>query len=403
MSLPSKLEQVHSNQPRAFSASRDSGPALDARYRATYRVTIVGAAVNLALGAAKITFGVVAHSQALIADGVHSLSDLATDGLVLYAAKHGGRGADEEHPYGHRRIETMATVGLAVVLIATAIGISVDAARRLFHPELLLQPGVWALVIAALSIVAKEAIYHYTMHVARKYRSSLLRANAWHSRTDAISSGIVVVGIAGTMAGLPYLDAIAAIGVAVMIAKIGWGLGWQGVRELIDTALDSDRLDAIRQTIARIDGVQALHMLRSRRMGGDALVDVHIQVDPTLSVSEGHQISETVRSRLIDQIEEVSDVMVHIDPEDDETAILTGALPLRHAVEQRLGRYFREIEAARHIEKVSLHYVDGRIKLELLLPLDVLSDIRSAEDLRRRFNEAVHTDPQISNVELRFH
>jgi citrate lyase gamma subunit len=175
------------------------------------------------------------------------------------------------------------------------------------------------------------------------------------------------------------------------------------VRELIDTALDSDRLDAIRQTIARIDGVQALHMLRSRRMGGDALVDVHIQVDPTLSVSEGHQISETVRSRLIDQIEEVSDVMVHIDPEDDETATLTGALPLRHAVEQRLDRYFREIEAARHIEKVSLHYVDGRIKLELLLPLDVLSDIRSAEDLRRRFNQAVHTDPQIANVELRFH
>ncbi len=403
MSSPLKSEQAPLSDVPPSSTDTDAELAPAARYRATYRVTIIGAVIDLALGVAKITFGVVAQSQALIADGVHSLSDLATDGLVLYAAKHASRGADEEHPYGYRRIETMATVGLGVALVATALGIVVDATRRLFHPELLLHPGASALLIAALSIVAKEAIYHYTMHAARKYRSSLLRANAWHSRSDAISSLIVVVGIAGTMAGLPYLDAIAAIGVAVMIAKIGWGLGWQGVRELVDTGLDSERVDAIRHTIVDVDGVQALHLLRSRHMGSDALVDVHIQVDPTLSVSEGHQISETVRNQLIDRVEEVSDVMVHIDPEDDETATPTGALPLRHAVEQRLTRYFRGIEAARHIEKIALHYLQGKIRVELLLPLDVLGDIRSAADLKRRFNEAVRADGQIDSVELRFH
>ncbi len=381
-------------------------PTIDAqakRYRDIFRVTVVGAIIDLLLGIAKIGFGITAHSQALIADGIHSLSDLATDGLVLYAAKHGSREADAEHPYGHGRIETLATVALGIALIATATGICWDAVRRLFRPELLLSPGVWALVIAGLSIVLKAAIYHYTMHAARRYRSSMLRANAWHSRSDAFSSVIVVVGVAGTMAGLTYLDAIAAVGVALMIAKIGWDLGWQGARELVDTALEPHRVDKIRRTITSVDGVQALHMLRSRRMGGDALVDVHIQVDPTLSVSEGHQISETVRARLIEEIEEVSDVMVHIDPEDDEAAVSTASLPLRETVRRRLDACFADLDAAKRIERLTLHYYGGKMHVELLLPLDVLTGTTTAWTLRKRFNDAVKNDPQIASVELRFH
>ena len=375
----------------------------DERYRETLRVTLVGSIVDLFLSTVKISVGFFAHSHALIADGIHSLSDLATDALVIYAARHGIRGADEEHPYGHRRIETMATVGLGIVLIATALGLTVDAVRRLLNPELLLVPGLWALVIAIVSIITKEGVYHYTMRAAKKHRSTILRANAWHSRTDALSSVIVVVGITGTMAGLSYLDAIAAIGVALMIAKIGWDFGWQSVRELVDTALDPDRVDAIRQTIEAVDGVEALHSLRSRRMGGDALVDVHIQVDPTLSVSEGHQISETVRAQLIDDIEEVHDVMVHIDPEDDETETPTSALPLRGVIQKRLDNYFRDIEPAQHIEKVGLHYLGGHIRVELLLPLEVLPNKAAVILLRRRFNEAVVSDSDITSVELRFY
>ncbi len=373
------------------------------RYRETVRVTLVGSVVDLFLSIVKITVGFFARSHALIADGIHSLSDLATDAVVIYAAKHGSRSADEEHPYGHRRIETMATVGLGIVLIATALGITVDAIRRLLHPELLLVPGSWALVIAIVSIITKEGVYHYTIRAAKKHRSAILRANAWHSRTDALSSVIVVVGIAGTMVGLRYLDAIAAIGVALMIAKIGWDFGWQSVRELIDTALDPDRVDAIRQTIEAVGGVKAMHLLRSRRMGDDALVDVHIQVDPTLSVSEGHQISETVRAQLIDDIEEVSDVMVHIDTEDDETSISTGSLPLRGVIQKRLDDYFRDIEPAQHIEKTTLHYLDGHIRVELLLPLEVLPNKAAVMPLRRRFNEVVASDSEISSIELHFY
>ncbi len=386
---------------RADARPQDNGR--NERYRETLRVTLIGSVVDLTLGVAKIIFGFAAHSQALIADGIHSLSDLATDGLVLYAAKHASREADEEHPYGHGRFETIATVGLGIVLAAVATGIAFDAVTRLFNPDLLLRPGVWALVVAGLSIVSKEAIYHYTMRAARKYRSDILRANAWHSRTDAVSSVIVVVGVAGTMAGLPYLDAIAAVGVALMIARIAWDLGWRSVRELVDTALDRERVETIRRAILEADGVRTLHMLRTRRMGGDALVDVHIQVEPTLSVSEGHHVGETMRNRLIEEIPEVSDVTVHVDTENDQEAAATTALPLRHVVLERLERYFKDIDEARSVAKVTLHYLKGKIHVELLLPLEVTADGEQARRLQRRFQAAVGDDPDIARIELHFH
>ncbi|MGD8557525.1 MAG: cation diffusion facilitator family transporter, partial [Chromatiales bacterium] len=179
-----------------------------ARYREMRKVTLIGSVVDLLLGVFKILVGWIASSQSLIADGVHSLSDLATDFVVLYAAKHGSREADEEHPYGHGRIETLATAGLGVALVLVAIGIAWDATSRLFEPERLFQPGIWALVVALLSVVLKEWIYHYTMRVAKRVKSAMLEANAWHSRTDAISSIVVVIGVGGTMLGLDYLDAI---------------------------------------------------------------------------------------------------------------------------------------------------------------------------------------------------
>ncbi|MHB1240041.1 MAG: cation diffusion facilitator family transporter, partial [Gammaproteobacteria bacterium] len=265
--------------PRMSNGITDNAipsPDADARYQASRRVTVVGAMVNVVLSVVKVVFGLQGHSQALVADGIHSLSDLVSDAMVLVAVRHGSRDADEDHPYGHGRIETVITVALGVFLILVGAGIMYDAGYRLFAPRDLLRPDVLTLVIAALSIVSKEALYHYTARAARRFRSNVLRANAWHHRSDAISSVVVAVGIAGTLAGLPYLDAIAAIVVAAMIAKIGWGLMWQSVRELIDTGLERERVVAVEHAIQSVPGVKALHMLRSRRMGSDALVDVHI-------------------------------------------------------------------------------------------------------------------------------
>ena len=243
----------------------------NARYYEVRKVTLIGSFVDFALGVIKILVGWLAHSQALVADGVHSLSDLATDFIVLYAAKHSHREADENHPYGHGRIETLATVGLGIALFFIAFGIGYDAVRRMNEPELLMIPGFMALAVAALSVISKEAIYHYTKQAAVRLRSNMLMANAWHSRSDAISSIVVVIGVGGAIMGHTYLDAVAAIAVAVMIAKIAFDLVRSSSSELIDTALEPEVVDTIRKEIHNVDGVRALHMLRSRRSGGTGL------------------------------------------------------------------------------------------------------------------------------------
>jgi len=290
-----------------------------------------------------------------------------------------------------------------VFLLAVGAGIAWDAARRLVSPDLLWRPGWLAMAGAVVSLIAKEALYHYTVVVARRIRSELLRANAWHHRSDAISSLIVVVGIAGAMVGMPYLDALAAIGVAAMIGKVGWDLARRGLKELVDTALEPEKVNAIRQSILSVDGVQALHMLNTRRMGADALVDVHIILaDPSMSVSEGHQISETVRGKLIRGFEEISQVMVHIDPEDDELVAPSRNLPLRHQVMERLKSQWAPIEAARHIRKVNIHYLNGQLHLEIFLPFSALADGERPETLADRLIRATEADEDVKDAKVYF-
>ncbi len=377
------------------------------RLRETTRITLIGAVIDTLLGIFKIAIGYIANSQALIADGIHSLSDLATDGIVLYASKHAHQEADDNHPYGHGRFETVATVALGVALIGVAVGIGYDAFFRLLHNTLISTPGSWALVIAFISVVSKEAIYRYTMVVAEKYNSNLLRANAWHSRSDAISSVIVIIGIVGSMYGYWYLDSIAAIGVALMIAKIGWDLLSSSMQELVDTSLEPDRVAAIRACILKVDGVDTLHVLRTRRMGSGALVDVHIQVDPKLSVSEGHYISETVRSSIISQINEVTDVMVHIDPEDDECLTEHANLPLRHPLTAKLKANWKHIEASQEILHINLHYLNSKVDVELLLPVLLLEHpahtiLEQKRQLEAKFKLVADSLDEVESIKLLF-
>ena len=375
--------------------------SLDARYREVRKVTLIGAIVDLVLGIVKIVVGYSAASQALIADGVHSLSDLATDFLVLFAAKHSHREADAEHPYGHGRIETVATVALGVALLAVAAGICYEAVARLLELETLPHPGVLALVIALLSVASKEAIYQYTVRVARRLRSNMLHANAWHSRTDAISSIVVVIGVGGAMLGYPYLDGMAAVVVAVMIARIGWDLVWSSLKELIDTSLDDEQLREIRELIMEVTGVRALHMLRTRRSGSQVLVDVHILVDPELSVSEGHQIGERVRGELIGNLEEVTDVTVHIDPEDDELASPCDQLPMRDEVLRRLEHAWQDLDMGQGIDRVVLHYLDGKVHVDVFIPMEGIDPDRLS-GLSSSVREAASRAEDIGKVNLYF-
>ena len=369
---------------------------------ATRKVTLVGALTNLILAAVKIVVGWLAQSQALVADGIHSLSDLLSDMLVWIASHHAAQEPDSDHPYGHGRFETLGTLGLAILLLLVAIGIVWDAAGRLFSPEDLLHPGVLALYAALFSIAANEWLYHYTIKVARRFKSEILRANAWHHRSDAVSSIIVMVGVAGTIAGLPYLDAIAAVAVGLMIAKIGWDLGWPAMQELADAGLEEERLQQIRTTIMAVNGVEAIHMLRTRSSGGQASADVHVLVDPKLSVSEGHMISQMVMDNLTDDIEEIADVTVHIDPEDDEIAAPSKNLPLRDAAEALLAECWRENSEVAQRERMLLHYLDGKIDIEVYFPLRVYQGRKEAEALSKTLQGSLKGQDFFGKVRVYF-
>ncbi len=343
------------------------------------------------------------HSQALVADGIHSFSDLLSDILVWLAGRHATQAPDSEHPYGHARYETVATLALAALLVTVAVGIGWDAADRLFSPEELLHPSPFALAAAVASIFVKEWLYWWTLGYARRVRSDLLRANAWHHRSDAVSSVVVFIGVGGTLVGLPYLDAVAAIIVAVMIARIAWELGFEAVRELVDTGLEAERVSEIRKTIGTVGGVRDIHMLRTRKHGGHASADVHVLVDPKVSVSEGHMISVLVEQRLKHQIDEITDVTVHIDPEDDESAPPCSGLPLRAEALARLETLWTDISEVQERRRTVLHYLNGRIDVEVFLPIDVCeADADCARALTDRLRAALAQDSRFRQVSVYF-
>lgn len=368
----------------------------ESRYTAIRNVTLIGVIGNIILSVIKIVFGIIGHSQALVADGLHSLSDLISDGVVLVAARYSSQGADAEHPYGHGRFETVATVAVGLGLILVAIGMLWDSSYRLLTPELLFHPSGLALGITIVSILVKEALYHYTVYIADKVRSQMLKANAWHHRSDAISSVVVFVSIAGSMAGATWLDSVAAIIVALMIAHIGWSLGKDGLRQLVDTGLDREQVGKIKEIIKGVDGVRTLHALRTRYMGENALVDVHILVNPRISVSEGHHIGDRVRSELLSGIAEIVDVTVHVDPEDDESHPASLALPSRHELIGELQQCWSRLTPSLAIEHISLHYLNGKLNIDIYLPLSVANDIDHAHELSAAFK---NTTQQLTPVE----
>ena len=376
------------------------------RYQEIKKVTLIGSVIDLLLGVAKIFVGLLTKSQVLVADGIHSLSDLATDFVVIFAAKQANREADENHPYGHERIETLSTVVLGIALMVVAVGICYEAVIKIMaiqagqtYPI----PTYLALAIAILSIVLKEAIYHYTMHYAKKLRSKMLEANAWHSRTDSISSVVAVIGILGAMAGYDYVDPLAAIIVALIIFHIGWKFTWASVLELVDTGLEPKQIEEINQVINEVSGVKDMHYLRTRMMGSEALVDVHIQVAPEVSVSEGHQISETVRYRIIKNIDGIKDVMVHIDPEDDQDDMASySKLPLRDKLLAELQQQWQTIPASTQIKKITLHYLDGKIIVDVFIPLETCTDLNQLATLSEQLKKAGTEHPNISQVRVNY-
>ena len=288
----------HTPQERAAAASRS---------------TWVSVVVNLVLSTVQIVVGVWDKSQSLIADGIHSLSDLVADFVVLFANHHSQKDADEDHPYGHQRFETAASLVLGLLLLAVGVGMVWSAVVKLENPESVPQVHSVALWVAGGALVGKELLFRYMLAVAKKVKSSMLVANAWHARSDAASSLVVGVGIAGNLAGYPILDPIAALIVGFMVGKMGWEFGWDAMHDLMDRAVDEQEVQAIRQTLLDTPGVAGVHDVRTRKMGDMVVVDAHLEVDAQITVEEGHDIAVEARQRVM-QRHRVLNLMTHVDP-----------------------------------------------------------------------------------------
>lgn len=284
----------------------------DARYLAGRRSTLVSIVVNVILTMLQVLAGWWSGSQALIADGVHSLSDLVADFVVLLAAHQSRNPADAEHQYGHQRFETAASLALGALLLAVGVGMLAAAFIKL-HTLSASSVQLAALWVALASLVAKELLFRYMLRIAERVRSSMLVANAWHARSDAVSSLVVLLGIGGNLLGFPLLDPIAALIVGLMIVRTGWNFFWQALNDLMDKAVSAEESQAIRHTLLATPGVFGVHDLRTRRMGDMTIVDVHLELDGNQTVSAGHAIATLARQRVMVQ-HAVLDVMTHVDP-----------------------------------------------------------------------------------------
>lgn len=289
--------------------------AVSERAALAQRTTMVSVWVNVVLTVLQIVVGYLARSQALIADGIHSLSDLLSDFAVLLANHHSKKAPDVDHPYGHQRFETAASLFLGGLLLGVGGAMIWVAVERVVDPSSIPTVSPIALFVALLTLVGKEMLFRYMLKAGKQARSSMMIANAWHARSDAASSLVVGFGILGNLMGYPILDPVAALVVGLMIGRMGWRFGSESFHDLMDRAVDQQEVQEIIETLNKTPGVLGVHDVRTRKMGDLVLVDAHIEVDRTLTVDQGHEIGVRARTAVL-QRHRVLDLLTHIDPVD---------------------------------------------------------------------------------------
>ncbi len=292
---------------------------VDEELKAGRRVTLVRAVVNLALAALKFLAGIFGFSAALIADAVHSLSDLATDLVVLVGLKLGRAPADQQHQFGHGRLETLTAALVGLGLIGTGVYLGYEAGLDIYH-HAEHHPTWLAMVGALVSVLGKEALYRWTMAVGKRIQSAAVQANAWHHRTDALSSVAVLIGVGAAIINPDWhiLDAYAALVVSLLVCKAGLDIIWEAVKEFTDHAPTSEVLDEIQRCALNVEGVNEIHDLKVRASGGRYHMELHVVVDGSLSVRKGHAIAKEVEACLLGDLPLVERVIIHIDPESEK-------------------------------------------------------------------------------------
>lgn len=275
---------------------------------------------NVVLSAAKLVAGILAGSSAMVSDGVHTASDVFSTVIVMVGVKVAGKEADKEHPYGHERLECVAAILLSVVLLATGIGIGLSGAQKILHMEeiSLAIPGSLALVAAVFSVVVKEGMYWYTKAAAKKINSGALLADAWHHRSDALSSVGSFIGILGARLGLPVCDPIASVIICVFIVKAAVEIFMDSVNKMTDVACDDQTVAEISEKISQQSGVLGIDQINTRLFGDKIYVDVEICADGKTSLHEAHSIAQQVHDCVESNFPKVKHCMVHVNPAQDE-------------------------------------------------------------------------------------
>lgn len=286
------------------------------RFYAAKKSTIISVLVNILLTIIQVLAGIFAKSNGLIADGIHSLSDLLADFVVLIANHHSKKEADEDHHYGHHRYENAASLALGLLLLLVGLGMLWSALGKIQNHQAISQVHIIALYIALISLLAKEILFRYMLKIATSIRSSMLIANAWHARSDAASSLVVSVGIVGNLLGYPILDSIAALIVGLMVTRMGWKFSWEALHDLMDRAATTEEILQISDELLKIKGILGIHDLRTRKVGDMLIVDVHLEIDAKKTVREGHDIAVAARKATMAKHPHVINVMTHVDPVD---------------------------------------------------------------------------------------
>jgi cation diffusion facilitator family transporter len=362
------------------------------------KVTLIGTASNLILSIIKFAGGIIGHSAAMVADATHSVSDLLTDMIVLIMFKVGQKPKDEDHPYGHGKAETLGTTVVGFIIISVGIGLAYEA-WEMIQSGIARIPEPLAAGTALISIFIKEWLFRYTRSVGEKSNNSLLLANAWHHRSDAISSIAALVGIIGAMLGFPALDPIAATMVAFMIMKVGYELTLGGFRDLMDTALDEKDTQSIQVAIDDVSGVLKSHDLRTRKIGGEILMDVHIQVDSDLTVTEGHEVAERVRRKLIKNYPNTQDVLVHVDGYDDSEVESIYNIS-RDDVEFLLTSILANTDGKFKKTQLRIHHLKEKNIVELYLHGDSTKTIAETETSLKEIKSDLLKNEHIDGVKL---
>ena len=365
-------------------------------------VTVVSGLVNILISIVKVWVGVLGHSNALIADGIHSLSDLLSDILVWCVNRISFTGADADHPYGHGRFEALGTALLGALLIFVAGALAMENIRVLLGHAQAHVPTWPVLIIALLSIFIKEWLYRYLVKVGNELNSQLLIANAWHSRTDAISAVLVLIGAGCAMLGFPWIDSAVALLIYIYMAWVGWKFFLQSAKELVDShALTEQQQADIKALIKTVDGVKDIHELRARQMGSGVVLDVHVQVLPYISVSEGHHIAEWVMKVLQEDNPHLSDIVVHIDAEPDfyEGQLDQPLLPLRKDILNSCEERWKSVDCMPDRYKIVLHFNKHTVSVDVFCSLDFLQEKnQTIESYQNQLTEQLIDLPWINRV-----